>query len=81
MASPPRISVPWPRLTPAPRLPRLAQAIIDRVVALSSADPPGETTHWTASAMAKAAGIGPSSERRIPRAHGLEACLVMVASM
>jgi hypothetical protein len=54
-----------------PRIAPLAQAVIDRVVALTSADPPGETTHWTASAMAKAAGISPSSVRRIWCAHGL----------
>src|SRR5260221_819203 len=47
--------------TRPPRIPPLAQPVIDRVVALTSADPPGETTHWTAAAMAKAAGISVSS--------------------
>ena len=46
--------------------------MIDRVVALTSTDPPGETTHWTAAAMAKTAGISVSSVQRIWRAHGLE---------
>src|SRR5262249_3907430 len=54
------------------RIPPLTQAVIDRVVALTSADPPGETTQWTAAAMAKAAGISASSVQRIWRAHGLE---------
>jgi hypothetical protein len=54
------------------RIPPLAQPVIDRVVALTSTDPPGETTHWTAAAMAKAAGISVSSVQRIWRAHGLE---------
>ena len=58
--------------TRPPRIPPLAQAVIDRVVALTSADPPGEDTDWTAAAMAKAAGISGSSVQRIWRAHGLE---------
>src|SRR5260370_839004 len=58
--------------TRPPRIPPLAQPVIDRVVALTSADPPGETTHWTAAAMAKAAGISVSSVQRIWRAHGLQ---------
>src|SRR5262249_875169 len=54
------------------RPPPLGQAVIDRVVALTGTDPPGETTHWTAAAMAKATGISVSSVQRIWRAHGLE---------
>jgi Homeodomain-like domain len=34
------------------RVPPLAPAIGERVVALTQSDPPGETTHWTAAAMA-----------------------------
>ena len=34
--------------------------------------PPGETTHWTAPAMAKAQGISVSSVQRIWRRHGLQ---------
>jgi len=34
--------------------------------------PPGEATHWTAAAMAKAVGISVSSVQRIWRAHGLK---------
>src|SRR5262249_2493895 len=58
--------------TRPPRIPPLGQAVIDRVVALTGTDPPGETTHWTAAAMAKATGISVSSVQRIWRAHGLE---------
>jgi transposase len=54
------------------RIPPLAQSVIDRVVTLTGRDPPGETTHWTAAAMAKAVGISVSSVQRIWRAHGLE---------
>ncbi len=53
------------------RIPPLAQATIDRVVALTAAEPPHEATHWTASAMAAATGISPSSVLRIWRAHKL----------
>lgn len=39
----------------------LGTEIADRVVALTAEDPPGETTHWTAEAMAKFVGISVSS--------------------
>ena len=58
--------------TRPPRIAPLGQAVIDRVVALTGTDPPGETTHWTAAAMAEATGISVSSVQRIWRAHGLE---------
>ena len=54
------------------RIPPLGEAIGDRVIALTQQDPPGETTHWTAAAMAQAAGISVSSVQRIWRAHGLQ---------
>ena len=34
--------------------------------------PPGEATHWTGAAMAKAVGVSVSSVQRIWRAHGLQ---------
>lgn len=40
-------------------------------MALTLADPPGETTHWTADMMAQAAAISASAVRRIWKAHGL----------
>src|SRR3954462_3959005 len=54
-----------------PRVPPLSQATIDRVVALTPTEPPGEATHWTAAAMAAATGISISSVQRIWRAHKL----------
>jgi transposase len=53
------------------RIAPLPAATVDRVVALTNQVPPHEATHWTASAMAKAAGISPSSVRRIWRGQGL----------
>ena len=53
------------------RIPPLAQEIIDRVVELTASEPAHEATHWTASAMAEAAGTSPSSVLRIWRAHKL----------
>jgi transposase len=44
----------------------------ERVVALTLAEPPGETTHWTGVLMSKAAGLSVSSVQRIWRAHGLQ---------
>jgi transposase len=54
------------------RIPPLDKEIEQRVVARTLADPPGETTHWTASAMAKEVGISASSVQRIWRKHGLQ---------
>jgi transposase len=42
------------------------------VVARTLQPPPGETTHWTVRAMARAAGISPASVQRIWAAHGLQ---------
>lgn len=54
------------------RIPPLGADVATRVVGLTQRDPPGETTHWTAPAMAKAAGISVSSVQRIWRSHGLQ---------
>ncbi len=54
------------------RIPPLSSEVAERVVALTLGDPPGETTHWTAEAMAAKAGISPSSVQRIWRSHGLQ---------
>ena len=53
------------------RIPPLGVQVAERVVALTLQDPPGETTHWTADMMARAAGISASAVRRIWKAHGL----------
>ena len=47
------------------RIPRLGPHVSERVIELTQKDPPGETTHWTAANMAKAAGISVSSVQRI----------------
>jgi transposase len=54
------------------RIPPLGVEVAPRVVALTLEDPPGETTHWTAAAMAEATGISVSSVQRIWRKHGLQ---------
>jgi transposase len=50
----------------------LAQAVVERVVELTLGEPPGEATHWTGRAMAKAAGVSLRSVQRIWAAHGLQ---------
>jgi transposase len=54
------------------RIPPLEAAIVERVVAETLKPPPGEVTHWTASAMAKRIGVSVSSVHRIWRKHGLQ---------
>ncbi|MBJ7379105.1 IS630 family transposase [Sphingobium sp.] len=54
------------------RITPLAAAVVAKVVSATLADPPGETTHWTAGAMAKASGISVSSVQRIWRSNGLQ---------
>ena len=54
------------------RIPPLGSNVAERVVTLTLRDPPGEVTHWTAGAMAKATGISVSSVQRIWRGHGLQ---------
>lgn len=54
------------------RVPPLPAAAVERVVALTQTDPPGDATHWTGAAMAEAAAISVSSVQRIWRAHGLQ---------
>ena len=58
------------------RIPPLTAAVEQSVVARTLADPPGETTHWTAAAMAQENGISASSVQRIWRRHGLRPHLV-----
>jgi transposase len=54
------------------RVPPPPVEVVERVIALTRSDPPGETTHWTGPAMAEAAGISVSSVQRIWRSHGLQ---------
>jgi len=50
----------------------LPAATVERVVEMTLAGPPGETTHWTGREMAEAAGISLRSVQRIWAAHGLQ---------
>jgi hypothetical protein len=58
--------------TRKPGLPPLPPAVVDRVVALTLTEPPGETTHWTGRAMAAVSGVSLRSVQRIWAAHGLQ---------
>ncbi len=58
--------------TRKPGKPRLDDATVQRVVALTCAEVPGEATHWTGRAMAKTAGISLRSVQRIWGAHRLQ---------
>ena len=49
------------------RIPPLGAEVEQHVVARTLLDPPGETTHWTAAAMAKETGISVSSVQRPAR--------------
>src|SRR5450432_1113656 len=62
----------WRDKTRPSRIPPLSAEVAKRVVALTLAGPPPAASHWTGSAMAKAAGISVSSVQRIWRAHGLQ---------
>jgi transposase len=57
--------------TRKPGKPPLPAETVQRVLDLTLADPPGETTHWSVRAMAKAVGIGVVSVQRIWRANRL----------
>ena len=54
------------------RIPPLGKEVEQAVVTRTLEDPPGETTHWTAAAMAKETCISVSSVQRIWRKHGLQ---------
>jgi hypothetical protein len=58
--------------TRKPGLPPLPLTVVDRVVALTRSDPPGETAHWTGRAMAAASRVSLRSVQRIWAAHGLQ---------
>ena len=58
--------------TRPPGKPPLPAAIVALVLALTCAEPPGEVTHWTGRAMAKAVGISLRAVQRIWEAHRLQ---------
>jgi transposase len=55
-----------------PGKPPLPCETVERVLALTCSEAPGEATHWTGRAMAAAVGIGLSSVQRIWKAHRLQ---------
>src|SRR5690242_13774998 len=57
--------------TRPPGTPPLPGTIVERVVELTRRGPPGEATHWTGRAMAKAVGISLGAVQGIWKAHGL----------
>jgi transposase len=57
--------------TRPPGTPPLPETIVERVAELTRRGPPGEATHWTGRAMAKAAGISLGAVQGIWKAHGL----------
>ena len=50
----------------------LTTATVAKVLALTCSEPPGEVTHWTGRAMAKAMGVSLSAIQRIWAAHHLQ---------
>ena len=58
--------------TRKPGKPRTPDAIVQRVVALTCAAPPGEATHWTGRMMAKATGLSLRTVQRIWTVHQLQ---------
>jgi len=51
---------------------RTADAVVQRVVALTCGEPPGEATHWTGRAMAEATGLSLRTVQRIWAAYDLQ---------
>src|SRR4249919_2584278 len=62
----------WRDKTRRSRIPPLSPEVAKRVIALTLAGPPPAASHWSGSAMAKAAGISVSSVQRIWHTHGLQ---------
>lgn len=58
--------------TRPPRIAPFGPEVGEKIVALTLAEPPGETTQWTGRAMAKAAGVSLSYVQRVWRSHGLQ---------
>ena len=54
------------------RLASLGEDVAARIVSTTLEPPRGETTHWTAKAMAQVIGISISSVQRVWRKHGLQ---------
>jgi transposase len=55
-----------------PGKPAVPAAVVQRLIALTCAEPPGEATHWTGRAMAKAMGVSLRTVQRIWQTHRLQ---------
>ena len=49
----------------------LPEAVVERVIAFTLAEPPGEATHWTVRAMAEVSGVSPAKVHGIWQEAGL----------
>ena len=58
--------------TRKPGKPPLPDADVQRLIALTCSEPPGEATHWTGRAMAEVMGISLRTVQRIWQAHKLQ---------
>ena len=58
--------------TRKPGKPPTPDGVVQRVVGLTCAEPPGEATHWTGRMMAKVAGLSLRTVQRIWAAHRLQ---------
>jgi hypothetical protein len=58
--------------TRPPGKPPVLAATVSKVLALSCGEPPGEMTHWTGRAMAKAVGLSLRTVQRIWQANRLQ---------
>jgi transposase/transposase-like protein len=55
-----------------PGKPPVPAAVVQRLIALTCAEPPGEATHWTGRTMAKAMGVSLRTVQRIWQTHRLQ---------
>jgi hypothetical protein len=60
------------RKTRKPGRAPLSTGVVAKVLALTCSEPPGETTHWTGRAMAKAVGISLRAVQRLWEANRLQ---------
>ena len=58
--------------TRKPGKPPMSDADVQRLIALTCSEPPGEVTHWTGRAMAKVMGVSLRTVQRVWKAHKLQ---------
>ena len=62
----------WTRETRKPGRAPLSAKVVAKVLELTCSEPPGEATHWTGRAMAKAVGVSLRTVQRLWEAHRLQ---------